>query len=59
LLIAGTYDNYYTPHANSLILGEKIPGAWLIQIKDGGHAVMAQYPYKINKILQTFLSATR
>ena len=27
---------------------------WLVQIKDAGHAVMSQYPNKINKILQTF-----
>jgi pimeloyl-ACP methyl ester carboxylesterase len=58
LLIAGTDDNLYQPHVNSLILAGKIPGAWLIQIKDAGHAVMAQYPDKINKILQTFLSTS-
>jgi len=58
LLIAGTDDNLYQPHINSLILAGKIPGAWLIQIKDAGHAVMAQYPDKINKILQTFLSTS-
>jgi pimeloyl-ACP methyl ester carboxylesterase len=56
LLIAGTDDNLYQPHVNSLILAGKIPGVWLIQIKDAGHAVMAQYPDKINKILQAFLS---
>ena len=33
-------------------------GAWLIQIKDAGHAVMDQYPEEIGKILQTFLSTT-
>jgi len=49
----------YMPHGNSLILAGKIPGAWLVQIKDAGHAVMAQYPDKINKILETFLSTTR
>ena len=35
---------------------EKIPGAWLVQIKDAGHAVMDQYPAEISKILNTFLS---
>jgi pimeloyl-ACP methyl ester carboxylesterase len=43
---------------NSLILAGKIPGAWLAQIKDAGHAGMGQYPDKINKVLQTFLSTT-
>jgi pimeloyl-ACP methyl ester carboxylesterase len=46
------------PHANALIIAGKIPGAWLVQIKNAGHAVMDQYPNEISKILQTFLSAT-
>jgi pimeloyl-ACP methyl ester carboxylesterase len=58
LVITGTDDNAYQPHANSLIITGKIPGAWLIQIKDAGHAVMSQYPDEINKILHTFLSTT-
>jgi pimeloyl-ACP methyl ester carboxylesterase len=58
LVITGTDDNQYQPHVNSLKIVEKIPGAWLVQIKDAGHAVMDQYPDKIGKILQTFLSTT-
>ncbi len=58
LVITGTDDNNYMPHGNSLIFAGKIPGAWLIQIKDAGHAVMGQYPDKINRVLQTFLSTT-
>ena len=58
LVITGTDDNNYQPHVNSLKIVEKIPGAWLVQIKDAGHAVMDQYPDKIGKILQTFLSTT-
>jgi pimeloyl-ACP methyl ester carboxylesterase len=58
LVIAGTDDNFYVPHANALVIAGKIPGAWLVQIKDAGHAVMDQYPDKINKVLQTFLSTT-
>ncbi|MGA7691655.1 MAG: alpha/beta hydrolase, partial [Nitrososphaeraceae archaeon] len=49
-------DNNYMPHGNALILAGKIPGAWLVQIKDAGHAVMDQYPAEISKILNTFLS---
>ena len=56
LVITGTYDNDYQPYGNSLIIAGKIPGAWLIQIENAGHAGMSQYPDKINKILQTFLS---
>jgi pimeloyl-ACP methyl ester carboxylesterase len=58
LVITGTDDNNYNPHANALILAEKIPGAWLVQIKDAGHAVMDQYPAEMGKILNTFLSIT-
>jgi pimeloyl-ACP methyl ester carboxylesterase len=43
---------------NALILAGKIPGAWLVQIKNAGHAVMSQYPAEIGKIVNTFLSTT-
>jgi pimeloyl-ACP methyl ester carboxylesterase len=58
LVITGTDDNKYVPHVNSLKIAEKIPGAWLVQIKNAGHAVMDQYPDEIGKILNTFLSTT-
>jgi pimeloyl-ACP methyl ester carboxylesterase len=58
LVITGTDDNNYMPHGNAIILAGKIPGAWLVQIKDAGHAVMSQYPAEIGKILNTFLSTT-
>jgi pimeloyl-ACP methyl ester carboxylesterase len=58
LVITGTDDNEYQPHENSLVIAGKIPGAWLVQIENAGHAVMDQYPDEIGKILQTFLSTT-
>jgi pimeloyl-ACP methyl ester carboxylesterase len=58
LVITGTDDNVYEPHENSLVIAEKVPGTWLVQIKNAGHAVMDQYPDEIGKILQTFLSTT-
>jgi pimeloyl-ACP methyl ester carboxylesterase len=57
LVITGTDDNNYQPYVNSLKIVEKIPGAWLVQIKDAGHAVMDQYPEEIGKIVNTFLSS--
>jgi pimeloyl-ACP methyl ester carboxylesterase len=57
LIITGTDDGSIQP-ANSLIIAGKIPGSWLVQIKDAGHQVMSQYPDKFNKVLQTFLSTT-
>jgi pimeloyl-ACP methyl ester carboxylesterase len=58
LVITGTDDNMYQPHVNSLKIVEKIPGAWLVQIKNAGHAIMDQYPAEVSKILNTFLSTT-
>jgi pimeloyl-ACP methyl ester carboxylesterase len=58
LVITGADDNMYVPHVNSLKIAEKIPGAWLIQIKNAGHAVMDQYPEEMGKIMNTFLSTT-
>ena len=57
LIITGTHDNN-VPSGNSLIIAEKIPEAWLVQIKDGGHALFAQYPDIVNRVLETFLSTT-
>jgi pimeloyl-ACP methyl ester carboxylesterase len=58
LVITGTDDNYLVPHGNSLIIAGKIPGAWLVQIKDAGHAIMVQYPAEVAEIVDTFLSTT-
>jgi pimeloyl-ACP methyl ester carboxylesterase len=59
LVIVGTDDNLYVPHVNSLKIAEKIPGAWLVQIKNAGHAIVDQYPAEVGKIMNTFLSITR
>jgi pimeloyl-ACP methyl ester carboxylesterase len=57
LVITGTDDND-VPTANSLIIAGKIPGAWLVQIRDAGHVLFMQYPDKVNRLLQVFLSTT-
>jgi pimeloyl-ACP methyl ester carboxylesterase len=57
LVITGTED-VLVPAANSLIIAEKIPGAWLVQIKGGGHGLMYQYPEQFSKIVKTFLENT-
>jgi pimeloyl-ACP methyl ester carboxylesterase len=54
LVIDGTED-VITPSANSLILAEKIPGAWLVQINGAGHGLMYQYPQRFSTIVQMFL----
>jgi pimeloyl-ACP methyl ester carboxylesterase len=57
LIITGT-DDINVPTANSLIIAAKIPDAWLVHIKNAGHAIMDQYPDKFNKVLQAFHSTT-
>jgi pimeloyl-ACP methyl ester carboxylesterase len=56
LVITGTDDNELVPHENSLVIASKVPGAWLVQIKDAGHAIMVQYPDEVGNIIETFLS---
>ena len=58
LVITGTDDNFYQPHVNSLKIAERIPGAWLVQIKNAGHAIVNQYPAEVGKIMNTFLLIT-
>ena len=57
LIITGAED-VAVPAVNSLILVQKIPGAWLVQIKAAGHGLMFQYPEKFSEIVETFLSTT-
>jgi pimeloyl-ACP methyl ester carboxylesterase len=55
LVIVGTDDIIASP-VNSLLITERIPAAWLVQMKGGGHGLMYQYPEKFSSILLTFLS---
>lgn len=57
MVLVGT-DDILTVPANSIIMAEKIPGSWLVQIKGGGHAMMMQYPEKFFNIVDTFLKNT-
>ena len=54
LVMVGS-DDIWTHAANSLMIAEKIPGAWLFQIRDAGHGLMYQYPDKFSKVISTFL----
>jgi len=56
MVLVGT-DDVLTSPANSILITEKIPGAWLIQIRGGGHAMMMQYPEKFSNIVETFLAS--
>lgn len=58
LIIVGTED-IFTPAGNSLMIVDKIPSAWLIQIRDAGHGLMNQYPDQFNRIISTFLEIVK
>lgn len=51
-------DDPVIPPSYSLPLAQKIPGAWLVQIRDAGHGLMYQYPEMFAKVVETFLSVT-
>jgi pimeloyl-ACP methyl ester carboxylesterase len=52
---AGTED-IVIPASNALRLVNAIPGAWLAQFKDGGHAFTAQYPRPLADLINGFLA---
>lgn len=54
LFIVGT-DDVIAPPQNSIMMVEKIPAAWLVQITGGGHGLMYQYPERFTKISDLFL----
>lgn len=54
LVVAGTED-ITSPPANSVIMAERIPGAWLVQMRGGGHGLIFQYPNEFSEVLETFL----
>jgi pimeloyl-ACP methyl ester carboxylesterase len=57
LVVAGTED-ITAPPANSVMMAERIPGAWLVQIRGGGHGLIFQYPNEFSEVLETFLSVS-
>jgi pimeloyl-ACP methyl ester carboxylesterase len=57
LIVAGTED-ITAPPANSVIMAERIPGAWLVQMRGGGHGLIFQYPNEFSEIVETFLSVS-
>ncbi len=54
LVLVGTEDVITTPKS-SLLLVEKIPLVWLVQIRGAGHGWMYQYPERFSKVILTFL----
>jgi pimeloyl-ACP methyl ester carboxylesterase len=56
LVVTGS-DDQATPPANSLMLAERIPNAWLAYFAGGGHGMMYQYPDQFAATILSFLQA--
>ncbi len=56
LVVTGS-DDQATPPANSLMLAERIPQAWLAYFAGGGHGMMYQYPEQFAATILSFLQA--
>jgi pimeloyl-ACP methyl ester carboxylesterase len=54
LVVVGT-DDIWTPAVNSLMIAEKVPAVWLVQIGSSGHGLMYQFPDKFTRVVSTFL----
>jgi pimeloyl-ACP methyl ester carboxylesterase len=55
VLVATGTDDIVIPPSNALKLVNAIPGAWLAQFNDGGHAFMYQYPRQLADLINSFL----
>jgi pimeloyl-ACP methyl ester carboxylesterase len=54
LVLSGT-DDVVIPAKNSVILAGLIPGAWLVQFRNGGHGLMYQFPDEFSALVLLFL----
>jgi pimeloyl-ACP methyl ester carboxylesterase len=54
-LVATGTEDVLTPPQNSLIIVNRIPGAWLVQIGEAGHGLMYQFPNRFASIISDFL----
>jgi pimeloyl-ACP methyl ester carboxylesterase len=54
--VAAGIEDIVIPASNALTLVNGIPGAWLAQFKEGGHAFMAQYPRPLADLINGFLA---
>jgi pimeloyl-ACP methyl ester carboxylesterase len=54
-LVATGNEDVLTPPQNSLIIVNRIPGAWLVQIEEAGHGLMYQFPDRFARIISDFL----
>jgi pimeloyl-ACP methyl ester carboxylesterase len=54
MVITGT-DDIIIPPENSFTLTRRIPAAWLVQVRNGGHGLAYQFPELFSRVVMTFL----
>ena len=55
LVLAGTNDQVLWPR-NAVLLSHALPYATLVEVNNGGHAMMYQYPYQLAGRIDTFIA---
>jgi pimeloyl-ACP methyl ester carboxylesterase len=55
-LVAAGIEDIVIPPSNALKLVNAIPGSWLAQFRESGHAFMAQYPRPLADLINGFLA---
>ena len=58
LLVVGDHD-ILSPPENSFFIGERIPSAWVVQVRGAGHRHMYQYPDELTAIVRTIFEQAR
>ena len=56
VLIATGTEDIVIPASNALKLVNKIPGAWVAQFPNSGHAFVAQYPRELADLINSFFA---
>lgn len=57
LVLVGTSDKVLWPR-NSVMLGRYLPDATLVEVQDGGHAMMYQFPRRLAERIDAFVGAS-
>ena len=52
-------DDISSPPTNSLMIAQRAPDAWLVQIIGGGRGAMFQYPENVSSVIELFLSIAK
>ena len=57
VLVANGFEDVMVPTMNSFVMGQKIPGAWLVTYPDAGHGFLFQYAKEFGKLAGEFLDS--